>query len=42
MLEINTQPGLTDTSLFPKIAINAGIDFPDLIEWIVKDAGVNR
>ena len=43
MLEINTQPGLTDTSLFPKIAINAvNTDFPDLIEWIVKDAGVNR
>ncbi|MAH89225.1 MAG: D-alanine--D-alanine ligase [Pelagibacterales bacterium] len=42
LLEINTQPGLTENSLFPKIAKNAGIEFPDLIDWIVKDAGLNR
>mgnify|MGYP001194703829 CR=1 FL=1 len=42
LLEINTQPGLTKTSLFPKIAKDAGFDFPDLVEWIVKDAGVQR
>ncbi len=42
MLEINTQPGLTNSSLFPKIAKNAGIEFPELIEWIINDAGLNR
>ena len=42
LLEINTQPGLTESSLFPKIAKNSGVEFPELIEWIVKDAGVNR
>ena len=42
LLEINTQPGLTENSLFPKIAKNSGIDFPELIDWIVKDAGLNR
>ena len=42
LLEINTQPGLTTNSLFPKIAKNVGIDFPDLVEWIVNDAGVER
>ena len=42
LLEINTQPGLTENSLFPKIAKNSGLEFPDLIEWIIKDAGVNR
>ena len=42
LLEINTQPGLTENSLFPKIAKNSGIDFPDLVDWIVKDAGLNR
>ena len=42
LLEVNTQPGLTKTSLFPKIAKNSGLEFPDLVEWIIKDAGVNR
>jgi D-alanine-D-alanine ligase len=42
LLEINTQPGLTENSLFPKIAKNSGLEFPDLVEWIIKDAGVNR
>ena len=42
LLEINTQPGLTEKSLFPKIAKNSGIEFPDLIDWIVKDAGLDR
>ena len=42
LLEINTQPGLTENSLFPKIAKNSGMEFPDLIDWIVKDAGLNR
>ena len=42
LLEINTQPGLTENSLFPKIAKNSGLEFPDLVEWIINDAGVNR
>ncbi len=42
LLEINTQPGLTENSLFPKIAKNSGLEFSDLVEWIIKDAGVNR
>ncbi len=42
LLEINTQPGLTENSLFPKIAENSGLEFADLIEWIVNDAGVRR
>ena len=42
ILEINTQPGLTEGSLFPRIAKNAGIKFPDLIEWIINNAGLNK
>ena len=42
LLEINTQPGLTENSLFPKIAKNSGLQFEDLVEWIINDAGVNR
>ena len=42
LLEINTQPGLTENSLFPKIANNSGLEFSDLVEWIIKDASVNR
>ena len=42
LLEINTQPGLTENSLFPRIAKNSGMEFPDLAEWIIKNAGLNR
>ncbi len=42
LLEINTQPGLTENSLVPKIAKLAGISFEDLITLIVNDAGVNK
>ena len=42
LLEINTQPGLTKNSLLPKIAKNSGIKFNQLIQWIVKDAGINK
>ena len=38
LLELNTQPGLTINSLFPKIAESAGITFPDLVEWIINNA----
>ena len=42
ILEINTQPGLTKTSLVPKIARQSGISFEYLINWIVKDAKTNK
>jgi D-alanine-D-alanine ligase len=36
VLEVNTLPGMTGTSLLPKIAKLAGLDFPELIEAILK------
>jgi len=38
VLEVNTIPGMTETSLLPKIAKRAGLDFPALIEEIVRGA----
>lgn len=38
MLEINTQPGLTPTSLVPEQAAYAGIPFPELVDWMVENA----
>lgn len=38
VLEVNTLPGMTRTSLMPKIAAAAGYDFPDLCEAILKGA----
>lgn len=37
-LEINTQPGMTPTSLLPEIAQVSGISFNELVRWIVEDA----
>ena len=42
LLETNTQPGMTPTSLAPEQARHAGLSFPDLCDWIVKDASCNR
>jgi D-alanine-D-alanine ligase len=42
LLEINTQPGMTKLSLVPEIAKHRGISFIKLIEWILKDASINR
>jgi len=42
LLEINTQPGMTKLSLVPEIANFAGISFIKLIEWILRDASVDR
>lgn len=42
LLEINTQPGMTDLSLVPEIANYYGISFPNLIEKILLDASINR
>ncbi|MGJ8528153.1 D-alanine--D-alanine ligase [Maritalea sp.] len=41
-LEINTQPGMTPTSLVPEIAGHAGHSFEELVSWIVEDASCNR
>jgi D-alanine-D-alanine ligase len=38
LLEINTQPGLTPTSLLPEQAAHRGIDFPQLCAWMVENA----
>lgn len=38
MLEINTQPGMTGTSLVPEQAAHAGISFVDLVTWMVENA----
>lgn len=41
-LEINTQPGMTPTSLVPDIAAAAGHTFGDLLRWMVEDASCLR
>jgi UDP-N-acetylmuramate--L-alanine ligase len=38
ILEVNTLPGMTSTSLLPNSARAAGISFDDLVEWILTDA----
>ncbi|SIQ07347.1 D-alanine--D-alanine ligase [Paracoccus thiocyanatus] len=38
ILEVNTQPGMTPTSLAPEQAVHAGMDFPALCRWIVEEA----
>jgi D-alanine-D-alanine ligase len=38
LLEINTQPGMTPTSLVPDIARHVGIEFPALVRWMVENA----
>lgn len=42
LLETNTQPGMTPTSLSPEQAQAAGMSFPQLCDWLVKDASCNR
>jgi len=41
-LEINTQPGMTETSLAPEQARYAGHSFEELVSWLVEDASCNR
>jgi D-alanine-D-alanine ligase len=38
LLEVNTQPGLTPTSLLPEQAAYLGVDFPKLCRWMVENA----
>ena len=42
LLELNTQPGMTNLSLVPEIAAYRGISFYSLIDWMIKDASKNR
>jgi D-alanine-D-alanine ligase len=42
LLETNTQPGMTPTSLVPEQAAHAGIPFGALCRWIVEDASCDR
>lgn len=41
-LEINTQPGMTETSLVPELAQEAGHSFAELVQWMVEDASCMR
>lgn len=41
-LEVNTQPGMTATSLVPEMAAYAGMDFRALVRWMVGDASCGR
>lgn len=41
-LEVNTQPGMTETSLVPELAAYAGIPFEDLVAWMIEDASLDR
>jgi D-alanine-D-alanine ligase len=41
-LEVNTQPGMTGTSLVPELAGHAGWSFGELVRWMVEDASCNR
>jgi D-alanine-D-alanine ligase len=41
-LEVNTQPGMTETSLVPELAAYAGITFDELVQWMVEDASTSR
>jgi D-alanine-D-alanine ligase len=41
-LEVNTQPGMTKTSLVPELAACAGISFEELVSWMIEDASLGR
>ena len=42
LLEVNTQPGMTGTSLVPDLAVHSGMSFEALVTWMVNDASVDR
>jgi D-alanine-D-alanine ligase len=42
VLEVNTQPGMTETSLVPEMAAHAGVSFEELVGWMVEDASLDR
>jgi D-alanine-D-alanine ligase len=41
-LEVNTQPGMTETSLVPELAAHMGLKFDELVRWMVEDASLDR
>jgi D-alanine-D-alanine ligase len=41
-LEVNTQPGMTETSLVPELAAHAGKTFDELVRWMIEDASLDR
>jgi D-alanine-D-alanine ligase len=41
-LEVNTQPGMTATSLVPELAVHAGMTFAELVSWMVEEASCDR
>src|SRR5215510_8300272 len=41
-LEVNTQPGMTGTSLVPELAAHAGMTLAELVSWMVEEASCNR
>lgn len=41
-LEVNTQPGMTETSLVPELAAYAGMSFEQLVAWMIEDASLGR
>ncbi|MDR4307651.1 D-alanine--D-alanine ligase [Chelatococcus sambhunathii] len=41
-LEVNTQPGMTKTSLVPELAAYVGMGFGELVRWLVEDASLER
>jgi D-alanine-D-alanine ligase len=41
-LEVNTQPGMTETSLVPELAAHAGMSFEELVRWMIEDASLER
>ena len=42
LLETNTQPGMTPTSLAPEQAQHCGVSFPELVAWMIEDASCGR
>lgn len=41
-LEVNTQPGMTQTSLVPELAAHMGMSFEQLVSWMIEDASLGR
>ncbi|MGC6471976.1 MAG: D-alanine--D-alanine ligase [Parvibaculales bacterium] len=42
VLELNTQPGMTNLSLVPEMAAHDGVSYEDLVTWMVEDASCQR
>ncbi|WP_135211002.1 D-alanine--D-alanine ligase [Vitreimonas flagellata] len=42
LLEVNTQPGMTPTSLVPEQAAYLGMSYDDIVAWILGDASCQR